>query len=90
MNRPRQGGFETRPRKDLRIQESEVQIGEVNVMFKESVHRIIDRIKNEPYFRWPNMIGGDPSQRIQNLYCTYHRDKGHTTKQCRVLKDHLG
>ena len=35
-------------------------------------------------------MGGDPSRRNQNLYCTYHRDKGHTTKQCRVLKDHLG
>ena len=33
--------------------------------------------------------GGDPSRRNQNLYCTYHRDKGHTTEQCQVLKDHL-
>ncbi|XP_050278070.1 uncharacterized protein LOC126719580 [Quercus robur] len=35
-------------------------------------------------------MGGDPSWRNQNLYCTYHRDKGHTTEQFRVLKDHLG
>ena len=35
-------------------------------------------------------MGGDPSRRNQYLYYTYHRDKGHTTKQCRVLKDHLG
>ena len=35
-------------------------------------------------------MGGDPFRRNQNLYCTYHWDKGHTTKQCRVLKDHLG
>ena len=49
----------------------------------------MDRIKNEPYFRWPNKMGGDLSKRNQNSYCTYHRDKRHTTEQCRVLKDHL-
>ena len=32
---------------------------EVNVTFKEPVHRIVDLIKNEPYFRWPNKMGGD-------------------------------
>ena len=63
---------------------------EVNVMFKEPVHRIIDRIKNEPYFQWPNKMRGDLSRRNLNLYYTYHRDKGHTTEQCQVLKDHLG
>ena len=58
--------------------------------FKEPVHKIMDRIKNEPYFRWPNKMGGDLSQRNQSLYSTYHRDKGHTIEKCRVLKDHLG
>ena len=65
-------------------------MGEVNVTFKEPMHRIVNRIKNEPYFRWPNKMGGDQSRRNQNFYCTYHRDKGHTTEQCRLLKDHLG
>ena len=57
--------------------------------FKEPVHKIVDRIKNEPYFQWPNKMGGDPSRRNQNLYYTYHKDKEYTTKQYRVLKDHL-
>ena len=35
-------------------------------------------------------MGSDLSRRNQSLYCTYHRDKGHTIEQCRVLKDHLG
>ena len=61
----------------------------MNVTFKEPVHIIVDQIKNKSYFRWPNKMGGDLSRRNQNLYCTYHRDKGHTTEQCRVLKDHL-
>ena len=90
VNRFRPGIFPLRPRRDLRMQEPKIQLGEVNVAFKELVHKIVDRIKNEPFFRWPNKMGGDPSRRNQNLYCTYHRDKGHTTEQCRVLKDHLG
>nr|XP_023892572.1 uncharacterized protein LOC112004560 [Quercus suber] len=35
-------------------------------------------------------MGGDLSRRNQNLYCTYHKDRGHTTEQYRVLRDHLG
>ena len=62
----------------------------MNVTFKELVHKIVDRIKNELYFRWPNKMWGDLSRRNQNLYCTYHRDKRHSTEQCQVLKDHLG
>ena len=90
ITRPQQAGFPFRPREDPAIQEPATQMGEVNVMFKEPVHRILDQIKHEPYFLWPNKMGGDPSRRNQSLYCTYHRDKGHTTEQCRVLKDHLG
>ena len=58
--------------------------------FNNLVHKIVDQINNEPFFRWPNKIGGDLSHRNQNLYCTYHKDKGHTIEQCWVLKDHLG
>ena len=90
LSRSRQGIFPKRPKKDFRMQEPEAQIEGVNVVFKELVHKIIDRIKNESFFRWPNKMGGDPSRRNQNLYCTCHKDKGHTTEQCRVLKDHLG
>ena len=57
--------------------------------FKEPIYKILKCIKNEPYFQWLGKMGGDPAKRNQNLYCTYHREKGHTTEQCRVLKDHL-
>ena len=49
----------------------------------------MERIKNEPYFLWPGKMGGDPSRRNQSLYWTYHRERGHTTEQCRVFKDRL-
>ena len=50
INRPRQTGFLFRPRGGLVIQESAAQMREVNVTFKELVHKILDRIKHEPYF----------------------------------------
>ena len=62
VNRSRLGIFPLRPRRDLRIQESEMQLGKVNVAFKELVHKIVDRIKNKPFFRWSNKMGGDPSR----------------------------
>nr|XP_023891430.1 uncharacterized protein LOC112003468 [Quercus suber] len=74
INHPRQTGFPLRARGNLRIQKLEAQVEGVNVTFKEPIHRIVDKIRHEPYFRWLNKIGG----------------KGHTTEQCRVLKDLLG
>ena len=61
INHSQHISLSSRPRKDLRIQEPRLLKGEVNVAFKP-VHRIIDRIKNEPHFRWPNKMGGDPSR----------------------------
>ncbi|XP_023872624.1 uncharacterized protein LOC111985208 [Quercus suber] len=90
VNRPRQNIYLPRVWGNLRIQEPEAHVGEVNLTFKKPVHRIIDKIKHESYFKWPNKMGGDPSRRNQNLYCTYHKDKGHTIEQCQVLRDHLG
>lgn len=76
----RQGGFQLRSSGGLRIQEPSDRAREVNVLFKELVHKILEQIKNGPYFQWPSKMGGDPSRRNQNLYCTYHWDKGHITE----------
>ena len=75
MGRSRQNILSTKQKKDFRKQEPKVQIEGVNVAFKEPMHKILERIKNESFFRWPNKMGGNPSRRNQNLYCTYHRDK---------------
>ncbi|XP_050241847.1 uncharacterized protein LOC126690760 [Quercus robur] len=34
-------------------------------------------------------MAGDPAKRNQNLYCEYHQEPGHTTDDCRNLKNHL-
>lgn len=58
-------------------------------MFKGLVHKILERIKNDPYFRWSSEMEGDPARSNQSLYCMYHQEKEHTTEQCRVFKAHL-
>lgn len=57
--------------------------------FKELVHKILERIKHESYFRWPSKMGGDLTRKNQSLYYTYHRDKGHTIEQCKTFKDYI-
>lgn len=61
----------------------------VNLVFKEPIYRVLEKIKNEPYFKWPNRMGGDPIKRNQNLYCQYHQDRGHTIEDCRTLQAFL-
>ena len=61
----------------------------VGAVFRELVHQVLEKIKNEPYFRWPNKMAGESAKRNQNLYCQYHQDHGHTTKNCRYLWNYL-
>ncbi|XP_075639106.1 uncharacterized protein LOC142610972 [Castanea sativa] len=61
----------------------------VNLLYKESVYQIVEKIKNEPYFRWPNKMSGDVTRQNQSLYCSYHRDCRHTIVDRRTRKEHL-
>lgn len=38
-----------------------------------------------PDFRWPEPMRGDPTKRDHNKKCTYHKEPGHATEQCRSL-----
>ena len=58
-------------------------------MFRELVQKVLEKVRNEPFFKWPNKMAGDPTNRNQNLYYHYHQDHGHTTEDCRNLWDHL-
>ena len=53
---------QNRPRRDFINKPSEASAQIVNSVFKEPVYQIHEKIKNEPYFKWPNKMGGDPSK----------------------------
>ena len=50
---------------------------------------MLEKIKNKPFFKWPNKMAGDPMRCNQNLYYCYHQDHGHTIEDCRNLWDNL-
>ena len=41
----------------------------ISNVFREPVHQILERIKNEPYFKWPNKMEGDPTKHNQSFHC---------------------
>ena len=61
----------------------------VSIVFREPIHQILEKNKNEPYFKWSNKIGGDPMKHNQILHYQYHQDRGHTIEDCRILRDYL-
>ena len=61
----------------------------VNVVFREPVQQVLEKVKNKPFFKWRNKMTGDSSKRNQSLYCQYHQNHGHTIEGCRNLWNHL-
>ncbi|XP_030928297.1 uncharacterized protein LOC115954557 [Quercus lobata] len=78
-----------RPRRDYAEQFGSTGAQAVHAVFREPLHKILEKVKCEPFFQWLNRMAGDPSKRNQNLYCAYHQEPGHTTDDCRNLKNHL-
>ncbi|GFS40182.1 hypothetical protein Acr_00g0066980 [Actinidia rufa] len=61
----------------------------INVVCKEPIYKLLARIRDKPYFKKPEPMGGDPKRRNQSWRCSYHGEKGHKTKNCRALKAFL-
>ncbi|XP_065616172.1 uncharacterized protein LOC136061795 [Quercus suber] len=76
-------------KRDFAGQSGSANAQAVNTVFKEPVYQVLEKIKNEPFFKWPIKMMGNTERRNHNLYCQYHQDHGHTTEDCRSLWDHL-
>ena len=74
-----------RPRRDYTEQQVSNNNQVVGAVFREPVHQVLEKVKNELFFKWPNKMMGNPEKRNRNLYCQYHQDHGHTTEDCRSL-----
>ena len=61
-----------RPRRDFAGQSKTTNARNVGAVFRELVHQVLEKIKDEPYFRWPKKMAGESAKRNQNLYCQYH------------------
>ena len=77
------------PRRDFAGQSETTNAQNVEAVLWEPVHQVLEKIKSEPYFRWPNKMVGESIKRNQHLYCQYHQDHGHTTEDCRNLWNYL-
>ena len=62
------------PRRDFAGQSRSTNTQTVNTIFRELVHHVLEKIKNESFFKWPNKMAGNPMKCNQNLYCQYHQD----------------
>ncbi len=58
-------------------------------VFREPIYKLMEKIKREPFFVWPTKLLRNPTLRDGKLYCSYHKDTGHMTENCHMLKVHL-
>ena len=56
-----------RPRRDYTEQQVSNNNQVVRAVFREPVHLVLENVKNEPFFKWPNKMMGNPEKRNRNL-----------------------
>ena len=61
-----------RPQRDFARQLGSTTPQMVNTVFRKPVYQVLEKIKNKPFFKWPNKMGGDPMKHNQSLHCQYH------------------
>ena len=76
-------------RRDFVGQSGATNTQAVSIVFREPVYQVLEKIKNELYFKWPNKMAVESTRRNQNFYCQYYQDHGHTMEDYRNLWNYL-
>ena len=58
-----------RPQRDFAGQSRSANTQVVNAIFREPVQQVLEKVKNESFFKWPNKMAKDLVNHNQNLYC---------------------
>ena len=56
------------------------------MVFKEPIQKFLAKIRDKPYFKKTEPMGGDPKKHNQRWRCSFHEERGHKTNSCRALK----
>ena len=57
------------PRRDFLGQSGSANTQAINAVFREPVQQVLEKIRHELFFKWPNKMAGNPTRHNQNLYC---------------------
>ncbi|XP_028054677.1 uncharacterized protein LOC114258869 [Camellia sinensis] len=60
-----------------------------NRIFWIPIYMVLERIRNQPYYRALKKVPDEFMGRSTRKHCAYHNKDGHMTQGCRALKSHL-
>ncbi|XP_028120059.1 uncharacterized protein LOC114317521 [Camellia sinensis] len=71
-------------------QETELRaVQTVTTVFRIPIYKVLERIRNQPYYRALEKIPDEFLGRSLGKHCAYHNEDGHLTQGYRALKTHL-
>ncbi|KAK3015327.1 hypothetical protein RJ639_007270 [Escallonia herrerae] len=54
-----------------------------------SREHILNQIKGQNILKWPKLMKMPADKRDAQLYCHFHKDHGHTIKECKILRHEI-